>query len=531
MQLKRYIAIIIGISSTILLGDSAVEPHRAYAQSSNYLAQIPVNARVIYVNPVLGEDSPDNGRENRPYRTIAYALTQVTDNTVLQLAPGSYTADSGEVFPLTIPPGVILRGNESTKGQTVLILGGGALISPTFARQNVTILALDNSQIRGVTVTNPLSRGTGIWVESADPIIRDNTLSNSLRDGIFVTGTAAPTIENNVFVQNSGNGVAVVRRAQGVIEDNEFRNTGFGIAVGDDAAPVIEENLIRENVDGIVVSNRARPILRRNLIQQNERDGVVAIADAQPDLGTSDADPGENIINGNGRYDVYNATRSNIIVAVGNDIDPSKISGDVEFVARDIPQSGFPDVRGHWAEAFISALAERDVIGGFLDGTYRPNDPVTRAQFAAIVNKAFAPEAERPAIEFIDVDRSFWGYSAIQTAYRGGFLSGYPGRVFRPEERIPRSQVLVALSSGLNLTSSQFTALERYVDAGQIPDWARGAIAAATQQRIVVNYPDINRLNPSQNATRAEVAAFVYQALVSTGDAEPIASPYVVPYP
>ncbi|MEL6321886.1 MAG: S-layer homology domain-containing protein, partial [Cyanobacteria bacterium J06626_14] len=257
----------------------------------------------------------------------------------------------------------------------------------------------------------------------------------------------------------------------------------------------------------------------------------VAIADAQPNLGINNDDPGENIIRDNGRHDVYNATRSNILTAVGNDIDPDKISGDVEFVAREIPQSGFVDVRGHWAEGYITALAELDVIGGFLDGTYRPNDPVTRAQFAAIVNKAFSPDPKRQSIEFVDVDQTFWGYSAIQTAYQGQFLSGYPGQVFRPDERIPRTQVLVSLSSGLELTNGQLAALDKYADAGQIPEWAKDAIAAATQQRIVVNYPDVSRLNPSQNATRADVAAFVYQALVSTGDAEPILSPYLVTYP
>jgi len=534
---NRYLAKVVSLSATLLIGQGMVLTHHAGAQSvagqvtSDYIAQVPVNARIIYVNPALGQDTPDNGRESTPYRTISYALTQVNDNTVVQLAPGSYTADTGEAFPLTIPPGVILRGNESTKGQTVLILGGGALISPTFARQNVTILALEGSQIRGVTVTNPLSRGTGIWVESADPVIRDNTLSNSLRDGIFVTGTGDPTIEDNVFFQNDGNGVAVVRNAQGTIQDNEFRNTGFGIAVGDNAMPLIEENQIRENVDGIVVSNSARPVLRGNVIQQNERDGVVAIAQAQPDLGRSDDDPGENVIMDNGRYDVYNATQSNVIVAVGNQIDPAKISGNVEFVARDIAQSDFADVAGHWAQAYIEALAEQEVIGGFPDGTYRPNDPVTRAQFAAIINKAFDPTPKRPGSEFFDVNSGFWGYSAIQAAYRGGFLAGYPEGVFRPEQRIPRTEVLVSLSSGLELGAGERQALNKYTDASQIPDWAQGAIAAATQQSIVVNYPDITRLNPAQNATRADVAAFVYQALVQAGQADPISSPYIVTYP
>ncbi len=540
MYIKGYLAGVVGLSAALLLGESgAIAHHHLIAhhqqdtqETPGFMAQIPVNARVLYVNPALGADAPENGRESLPYRTITYALSQVNaSNTVIQLAPGSYTADTGEVFPLTLPPGVILRGNESTTGQTVLILGGGAFISPTFARQNVTIRAQENSQIRGVTVTNPLVRGTGVWVESANPIIRNSTFSNSLRDGIFVTGSAQPVIEDNVFFQNDGNGIAIVRTSRGTIQDNEFRDTGFGIAVGGDAAPRIEDNRIFENVDGIVVSNRARPVLRGNVIQQNTRDGVVAIANAQPDLGDSADDPGENIISDNDRYEVYNATQGNVLVAVGNQINPEEIEGDVEFVARDIAQSNFSDVQGHWAQAYIEALAAKDIIGGFPDRTYRPSDPVTRAQFAAIINKAFAPDPKRSRAEFFDVNPQFWGYGAIQSAYRGGFLSGYPGNLFRPEQRIPRTEVLVSLSSGLELGTGERIVLSKYADAAQIPTWAQGAIAAATQQNIVVNYPDLARLNPDQNATRADVAAFVYQALVQAGQADPIASPYIVTYP
>lgn len=501
--------------------------------STPVLAQIPVNASVIYVNPALGNDTTGDGRDNSPFRTISYALSQATDNTVIELAPGSYTANTGETFPLVIPPGVILRGNESTQGQTVLVLGGGDFISPTFSRQSMTILARGDSQIRGITVTNPRTRGTGVWVEDGTPTIRNSTFSNSLRDGIFVSGTGNPTIEDNVFVNNDGNGISLARQAQGTIRDNVFQSTGFGIAVGGTATPLIQENRIESNVDGVVVSNEARPILRRNVIQNNQRDGIVAIASALPNLGTAD-DPGENIIRDNGRYDIYNATRSNTLLAVGNDVNPSNISGSVDFVARTVnlgDASSFSDVQGHWAQSYIEALASLGVIGGFPDGTYRPNDPVTRAQFAAIVNQAFSPSPKRSGRSFGDVSRNFWAYDAIQTAYQGNFLSGYPGGIFRPQQAIPRVEVLVSLASGLGLNAGQTAALSKYNDAARIPAWATGAIAAATEEEIVVNYPSVAQLNPTQNATRADVAAFVYQALVNAGQAEPIESPYVVTYP
>ncbi|MEB3229512.1 MAG: DUF1565 domain-containing protein [Leptolyngbyaceae bacterium] len=493
------------------------------------VAQVPVNARFIYVNPILGSDTDGSGSEGQPYRTITHALEQAEGSTVIELASGSYTADTGEQFPLTVKPDIILRGDESNQGSTVLVIGGGTVISPTFARQNVTLVALEGSQIRGLTITNPYTRGTGVWVESANPELRNNTFTRSLRDGVFITGTGNPLIEDNVFRNNDGNGIAVAKDATGTIRDNVFEDTGFGIAISQNAAPLIEDNLIQNNVDGVVVSNNGRPQLRGNVIRGNQRDGVVAIANANPDLGNGESDGG-NVITGNGRYAIYNATSSNIIFAVGNQVDERAIQGAVEFVARTIA-TGFADTRGHWAEDYISALAERDIIGGFPDGTYRPNDPVTRAQFAAIIAKAFTPAAERGAIAFTDVQTTFWGYQAIQTAYRGGFVAGYPDNSFRPELRIPRVQALVALANGLGLSAASTSSLTKYRDASQIPDWAALSIAAATERDLVVSYPDVTVLNPNVNATRADIAAFVYQALVSSGSADPISSGYIVDYP
>jgi hypothetical protein len=70
--------------------------------------------------------------------------------------------------------------------------------------------------------------------------------------------------------------------------------------------------------------------------------------------------------------------------------------------------------------------------------------------------------------------------------------------------------------------------LNIYSDAAAIPNYAKNSIAAATENRLVVNYPTINTLKPNQPATRAEVAALIYQALVRSGKAQPITSPYIV---
>jgi hypothetical protein len=193
--------------------------------------------------------------------------------------------------------------------------------------------------------------------------------------------------------------------------------------------------------------------------------------------------------------------------------------------------TGFSDVPSdYWAKDFIQALAAQGIIAGYQNGTFRPDAPVTRAQFAAMVNKAFNKAKIRNAISFVDVPSNYWANSAIRQAYEMGFLAGYSGNVFRPEQNIPREQVLVALANGLNYSANNSTTdtLGYYNDASAISNYARNSIAAATEKKIVVNYPNTKSLTPTENATRAEVAAFIYQALVSQGNAEAINSPYVV---
>ena len=179
------------------------------------------------------------------------------------------------------------------------------------------------------------------------------------------------------------------------------------------------------------------------------------------------------------------------------------------------------DIQGHWAQSFIQPLIQLGVIQGFPDGGFRPNQAVTRVQFAAMVRKAFAgAPAVRSPIVFTDVSPDYWGYTAIQEAYTLGFLRGFPDNSFQPNKDISRVQVLVALASGLNLTpignpSALLNA--SFADAPQVPDWAGQQVAAATEQEIVVNYPEVSFLRPNRTATRADVAAFIHQALVSAG--------------
>ncbi|MBD1914649.1 S-layer homology domain-containing protein [Phormidium sp. FACHB-322] len=201
------------------------------------------------------------------------------------------------------------------------------------------------------------------------------------------------------------------------------------------------------------------------------------------------------------------------------------------------PSTSFRDVPAdYWAYEYISGLARFSVISGFPDGTFQPNEPVTRAQFAAILNQAFMSaqpfqvpnerlNATQPSTPtFADVPNNHWAAGYIAKARTAGFLSGYPGNQFRPNQPIPRVQALISIANGLGYQGGSMADLSAYKDAAAIPAYARPGITAARAANIVVNYPALDQLLPNRPATRAEVAAFVYQALVKDGRAQPVAA-------
>lgn len=289
------------------------------------------HTNLLYVSPAAGNDAGGNGSERAPFKTITRALQVAESNTAIVLAPGTYSVQTGEQFPLILKSNVKLQGNPGSRGQDVIIQGGGQFVSPTSASQNIAILAAtEGVSVSGVTVTNPNARGYGLWIESSSPTVTNNTFTRSTHDGISVVGRSRPVIRENYFTQNGANGITVFGSSQPEVRENIFENTGFGINVAQQAAPILIGNRITLNKDGVVVQAQARPVLRSNYIERNQRDGVVAIAQSLPDLGTS-AEPGGNVIRNNGRYDVHNAVAGQIIPAYGNQLTSNRTSGRIDI--------------------------------------------------------------------------------------------------------------------------------------------------------------------------------------------------------
>ncbi len=536
-----------GLSQIVTLTELAIAQNANPASSTSLITlQIAQANTVIFVS-ANGSDANSGISADQPLRSLTAALKKNPQNgAIIQLASGTYSVETGEKFPLTIPAGVTLRGNPVNQGQEIIISGGGVFISPTFARQNIAMLTENGSRIEGITLTNKNTRGYALWVESAKNVtITNNTFTNSDHDGVFLTGATSANVSNNIFTKNGANGLSALGTSTGNIQSNTFDNTGFGLAIGQNSKVAIISNRIVNNRGGIVVSNLSMPSFRNNLIANNQENGLVILKDrkGQPtvDLGTT-ASPGQNIFQNNKQADINNASGVTV-VAIGNQVDPKRVQGSVNLVQPASPitspstpttptaQVAFKDVpNNYWAQTFIQELASRNIIKGFPDGSFRPNDPVTRAQFAALLSQAMNKSTIRSSATFTDVASNYWAVTAIQKAYTTGFMSGYSATTFRPNENISRVQILVSLANGLGYAPTKpiDTTLQVYSDANTIPAYARNSVGAATENRMVVNYPNLKLLNPNQPATRAEVAAFIYQALVRSGQIQGISSSYIV---
>lgn len=185
----------------------------------------------------------------------------------------------------------------------------------------------------------------------------------------------------------------------------------------------------------------------------------------------------------------------------------------------------------YWAYPFIRRLYDQGLLPDLPEGQFQPDKALSRAELAALISQAFLKGEAEQAPGFIDVPSNYWAAGAIQRTVETGFMSGYPEGDFRPDELVPRYEVLVSLASGLGLqpVNDPDQTLTQFSDANALPTWAFSKVAAATETGVSVNYPDRTRLEPQEPATHAEIAVMIYQALVETGQVEKIDSLYVTP--
>ncbi len=188
----------------------------------------------------------------------------------------------------------------------------------------------------------------------------------------------------------------------------------------------------------------------------------------------------------------------------------------------------FPDVpSSHWAACEIDKLATNDVIVGYPDRMYKPYRNITRAEFATMLVKGFNKDVYGNEKLFSDVPLNHWASSAITVAVHNDLLKGYPNGKFMPNNNVTRVEALCAMSKAIQCGEMSKcdaqAVLAKYTDGAQVPEWAQIPIAKALDKGALSNSPNPNRINPFAEATRADIAAMLQNIRVATGlDTNPV---------
>ena len=172
----------------------------------------------------------------------------------------------------------------------------------------------------------------------------------------------------------------------------------------------------------------------------------------------------------------------------------------------------FSDIAGHWGEASILEAAEKRLVTGYPDGTFRPDQAVTRAEFLVMLVRTLGLEGGSEALPFVDEGKiGSWAKEAVATAVRKGIVAGYADGTFRPDAYITRAEmaVMIARALGMAVGAEIRTA---FADDQEIPAWAKGAVEALRQQGIIQGREG-NRFSPRDTATRAEAAVMLLRMM------------------
>jgi hypothetical protein len=164
------------------------------------------------------------------------------------------------------------------------------------------------------------------------------------------------------------------------------------------------------------------------------------------------------------------------------------------------------------------------ILGGYPDGTFAPDNDITRAEVAAIVVRALGLPEGIGTNAYVDVKSTDWFCGYIETATTYGLITGYSDGTFGPNDKITREQAMTIVARAMaeagldaNLTDSQLSAvMAGYPDSGSVSAYARTGVAACVSTGIVTGRTD-GTLSPADYITRAEVAVIISRLLQQSG--------------
>src|SRR5665648_37955 len=170
------------------------------------------------------------------------------------------------------------------------------------------------------------------------------------------------------------------------------------------------------------------------------------------------------------------------------------------------------DISGHWAQTTIQSWVDNGLIKGYPDGTFKPDNNITRAEFITLVNRAFEYTNTAP-ISFTDVNQNAWYASAIGVAVEAGYISGYPDGTMKPENPISRVEAATIIMK-INKLEANLSAANTFTDAASLT-WSKGAVGAVFAAGLMIGYPD-GSFGPQKLIKRGEATVALDRAMKAT---------------
>ena len=183
----------------------------------------------------------------------------------------------------------------------------------------------------------------------------------------------------------------------------------------------------------------------------------------------------------------------------------------VSMAVPTIAMQQYVDIPTNWAKNAVEYAIENGILVGY-NGKINPDEPLTRAQMVAMVNRAFGSTAKADISKYTDIPANAWYKDDIAKAVKMGIIFGN-GTVMKPEDKITREQAFAILARALKLSSTDYSSLNRFTDKGQIADMFKGEISALAAGGYIVGNNNI--LSPKENITRAQFAQVMYSIIKS----------------
>ncbi|WP_313345096.1 S-layer homology domain-containing protein [Sedimentibacter sp.] len=185
---------------------------------------------------------------------------------------------------------------------------------------------------------------------------------------------------------------------------------------------------------------------------------------------------------------------------------------DVPIIEKVDIKKSFKDIENHWAKNEIELLAGKGIISGMGDDVFKPEEKITRAQFAILLFNLLNLKSENYTGKFADVKESDWFSLFVEAVAKKGIVLGSDG-YFHPNKEITREEMAVMIVRAMELREVIIDADRvSFVDKDNISEWAVDSVSKASQKGIIKGMTEFT-FEPKQNATRAQASVMIFRLM------------------